>query len=239
MEDADGGTHTLIRDLPAGDRPRERLRDFGSGALSNAELLAILLRTGSSKESALAQANRLLARFGGLPGLARASFAELCAEKGLGEAKAAQLKSALEVGMRLAATAPDERPVVRSPEDIATLLLAEMSLLEQEHVRVALVDTRNRLIAIHEVYQGSVNTAQVRVSELLREAIRANAPAIILVHNHPSGDPLPSAADVRLTEAVFRSAKEMDIDLLDHLIIGGGTYISMRNLRMGFPRNGQ
>jgi DNA repair protein RadC len=141
--------------------------------------------------------------------------------------------------MRLAATAPDERPVVRSPEDIATLLLAEMSLLEQEHVRVALVDTRNRLIAIHEVYQGSVNTAPVRVSELLREAIRANAPAIILVHNHPSGDPLPSAADVRLTEAVFRSAKEMDIDLLDHLIIGAGTYISMRNLRMGFPRNGQ
>jgi DNA repair protein RadC len=230
-------THTLIRDLPAADRPRERLRDFGADALSNADLLAIVLRTGTSRESALAQATRLLARFEGLPGLSRASFAELCAERGLGEAKAAQLKSALELGMRLAASAPEERRTLRSPEEVATMLMPEMSLLEQEHVRVALVDTRNRLISIHEVYQGNVSAAQVRVAELLRDAIRANAPAMILVHNHPSGDPLPSAADVRLTEQLYASAKEMGIDVLDHVIIGGGTYVSMRNLRMGFPRD--
>ncbi|MEX2245211.1 MAG: DNA repair protein RadC [Dehalococcoidia bacterium] len=237
MNGHEGASYTLIRDLPAGDRPRERLRDFGAHALSNAELLAILLRTGSSKESALAQATRILARFEGLPGLAHAAFAELCAEKGLGEAKASQVKAALELGIRVASSSPDQRPAVASPEDIANLVLAEMSLLEQEHVRVMLVDTRNRVMGIHEAYRGSVHTTAVRIAELLREPVRANAAAMVLVHNHPSGDATPSADDIRMTKALFDAAALMGIDLLDHVVVGGGRFVSMHRLGLGFPRS--
>ena len=230
--------YTLIRDLPAAERPRERLQSAGAGALSNAELLAILLRTGGARESALAQASRLLARFEGLPGLARATFGELCREKGLGEAKAAQVKAALELGLRLASAAPDQRPVVRTPEDIANLLLGEMSLLEQEHVRVLSLDVRNRLIHTHEAYHGSVHTTMVRMAEVLREPLRANAAGLVLVHNHPSGDPTPSAADITMTKQLCEAAKLMDIDVLDHIIVAGGKWVSLRRLRMGFPDDG-
>ena len=236
MDDAHEVPYTLIRDLPASDRPRERLRDFGAGALSNPELLAILLRVGSSKESALAQATRLLSRFEGLAGLRRSSFIELCGEKGIGEAKAAQIYAALELGLRLAAAAPGDRPVLSSPDDIAGRVVAEMSVLEQEHVRVMLLDARNRLLATHEVYVGSVHTgAVVRVSELLSEAIKAKATGIALVHNHPSGDPAPSAADVQMTKNLFEAAKLMDIELVDHVVIGGGRWVSMHRLGLGFP----
>lgn len=230
--------YILIRDLPETDRPRERLRDAGASALSNAELLAILLRVGSSKESALAQATRLLSRFDGLPGMARASFGELCAEHGLGEAKAAQIKAALEMGIRVAASSPEQRPVVKSPEDLAGLMLTEMSLLDQESVRVILLDTRNHVLAIQEVYRGSVHTAQVRIAELLREAVRINAPTLVLAHNHPSGDPHPSAADVAMTRSLHEASKLMDIDLADHMILAGGKYASMRRLGLGFPKDG-
>jgi DNA repair protein RadC len=159
----------LIRDLPPSDRPRERLRDAGAAALSNAELLAILLRTGTSKESALAQATRLLAAFEGLPGLRNAPFLELCAAYGIGEAKASQIKAALEMGLRLAAFSPDSRPFVRTPDDIANLVLAEMSVLAEEQVRVMLLDARNRVLEIPTVYIGRVHTTNVRIAELLSE----------------------------------------------------------------------
>ena len=188
-------TYTLIRDLPATERPRERLRDSGPQALSNAELLAILLRVGGAGESALAQATRLLAHFGGLPGIWQASFTEMCNEKGLGEAKTAQLKAALELGMRLARTEPEARVTVRTPADLAGLLLAEMSMLQQEHVRVALLDARNHVLHIPTVYVGSPHTTHVRIGDLLSDAIRDKASSIVLVHNHPSGDPTPSSAD--------------------------------------------
>jgi DNA repair protein RadC len=228
-------TPTLIRDLPQGDRPRERLRDAGAEALSAAELLAILLRTGNAKESALAQASRLLAKFGGLTGLARASFQQLCSEHGLGEAKAAQIKAALQMGIR-AAAGDVERAVLRSPEQVAELLSAEMSLLEQEEVRVLLLDTRNRLMSMHKMYRGSVHTTHVRVAELLREAIRANAPAMIVVHNHPSGDPTPSAADLQLSKELFEAGKLMEIDVLDHMVMAGGGHSSIRALLPGLAR---
>jgi DNA repair protein RadC len=228
---------TLIRDLPLGDRPRERLRDAGAQSLSTAELLAILLRVGSAKENALAQASRLLARFGGLPDIARASFAELCGEDGIGEAKAAQIQAALELGMRLAATTSGGvRPMVRTPDDIAGLYLAEMSLLDQEQVRVVLLDSRNRVIATPMVFKGTVHTSQVRVAELLSPALRAHATAIVLLHNHPSGDPTPSAADIQITQTLFDAATLMGIELYDHIIIGGGTYASMSHLRLGMKR---
>lgn len=231
----DGRTpYTLIRDLPATERPRERLRDAGASALSNAELLAILLRTGSARQSALAQATGLLAQFEGLPGLRNAPFLELCGERGMGEAKASQIKAALELGLRLAAASPEERPAVRTPDDIADLVLAEMSVLAEERVRVMLLDVRNRVLATPTVYVGSVHTTNVRIAELLSDAVRVKAAAIVLLHNHPSGDPAPSAADVQMTKSLAAAAKLMDIDLLDHLVIGGGRYVSMRQLKLGF-----
>ncbi len=226
--------YTLIRDLPAGERPRERLRDYGPAALSNAELLAIILRTGASRESVLAVASRLLSRYEGLVGLARASFAELCGERGLGEAKAAQLKAALELGKRLSSTQPEERAVVRSPADVANLLLTEMSLLEQEHLRVVLLNTRNQVLGVPEVYRGSVNSSLVRVGELFREAVRQNCPAVVIVHNHPSGDPTPSTDDISMTRKMVEAGRLLDIEVLDHLIIGHGRYVSLKERGLGF-----
>lgn len=227
--------YARIRDLPSGDRPRERLRDAGPGSLSNQELLAILLRTGGAKESALAMASRLLGRFDGLVGLARTGFAELCAERGLGEAKAAQVQAALELGKRLVASQPQERPAVRSPEDIANLLQGDMGLLEQEQMRVVLLNIRNQVLGMPEVYKGSVHTAVVRIGELFREALRQNAPSLILVHNHPSGDPAPSAEDIAMTKQAIEAGALLDVDVLDHIILAQGRFESMKRLQLAFP----
>jgi len=224
-----------IRDLPANERPRERLRQYGPASLSNPELLAIVLRVGSGRESAIALATRLLARWGGLPGLARASFGELCAEHGMGEAKAAQVKAALELGRRLLAAAPEERPVVRSPRDVANLLMAEMALLEQEHLRGVLLNTRNHVLGVPEVYKGTVNSAQVRVADIFREAVREGCPAIVVVHNHPSGDPEPSREDVEVTRQMVMAGELLGIEVLDHLVLARSGYVSLRERGLGFP----
>lgn len=223
-----------IRDLPSTDRPRERLRDAGPGALSNQELLAILLRTGQANESALAVASRLLVRFEGLLGLARAGFAELCAERGLGEAKAAQLQAALELGRRVVAAQPEERATIRYPSDVANLLQGEMGLLDQEELRVLVLNTRNHVLATQDVYRGSVHTAMVRIAELFREALRQNAPSIILVHNHPSGDPTPSSADIDMTTRAVGAGDLLDIEVLDHIVIAHGHFVSMKEEKKGF-----
>ena len=179
----------LIRDLPAKERPRERLGDHGPAYLSNAELIAILLRTGTTAENVIALATRLLSHYGSLKGLARASFHELAEQHGMGNAKTAQLKAALELGKQLLTTSGEQRVAIQSPQDVANILMAEMALLEQEHLRVLLLNTKNQVLAISEVFQ---------------EAVRANCPAIIIVHNHPSGDPTPSAEDVRVTHSLSR-----------------------------------
>ena len=223
-----------IHEMPAGERPRERLERYGASALSNAELLAIILRVGISGQSVLNLSHALLAKYQGLMGLARASFADLCAEHGLGPAKTAQLKSALEIGRRLLIESPNARPQITSPADAANLVLLEMSMLEQEEVRVAILDTRNHVLGIRTIYVGSLNTSVVRVAELFREAIKQNAAAIIVVHNHPSGDPAPSPEDVRLTEMVVQAGKLLDIEVLDHLIIGQGRFVSLKERGLGF-----
>jgi len=190
MEGAPISEYTpMIRDLPVDLRPRERIIYTGAGSLSNAELVAIILRMGGRGENVIRMAERLLSQFGGLPGLAQASFDELCHVHGIGTAKAAQIKAALELGRRLLATAPHERPQVRSPADVANLLMLEMGLLEQEHLRAVLLDTKNVVLRVANVYAGNLNTAVVRVGEVFREAIRANCASIIVVHNHPSGAP--------------------------------------------------
>lgn len=226
--------HPKIKELPLRERPRERLRESGPASLSTSELLAIVLRTGTASENVLALAARVLVRFGGLVGLARASFGELCAERGVGEAKAAQLKAALELGRRLASSQPEDRAVVRSPQDVADLLMAEMGLLDQEQLRVVLLNTKNQVLAVPEVYRGSVNTSLVRVGEVFRDAVRENCPAIIVVHNHPSGDPTPSAEDVEITEQITQAGRLLNIDVLDHLVIGNQRYVSLRERGLGF-----
>ena len=231
---ADAQYQPTIREMPAGERPRERLEHYGPAALSNAELLAIILRVGVSGQSVLNLSQALLAKHGGLMGLARASFAELCAEHGLGPAKTTQLKAALELGRRLLVESPDARPQVTSPADAANLVLLEMSVLEKEEVRVVILDTRNRVLAIPTIYVGSLNTNVVRMAELFRDAIKHNAAAIILVHNHPSGDPTPSPEDVRLTEMLVQAGKLMDVEVLDHLIIGQGRFVSLKERGLGF-----
>ena len=226
--------HPTIKDMPVGERPRERLERYGAGSLSNAELLAILLRVGVEGESAIGLGTRLLAQFGGLAGLARASLAELRAVRGLGLAKAAQLKAAMELGKRLLLASPEERPQVRSPADVANLLMLEMSFLEQEHMRLVLLDTKNRVLGMPTIYIGSLNTSMIRVGELFREAIRQNCAAIIVVHNHPSGDPTPSPEDVLVTKQIVEAGKLLDIEVLDHLIIGQQRYVSLKERRLGF-----
>ena len=225
--------HPTIKDLPSSERPRERLLRLGPGQLADQELLAILLRTGVPSENAVAVAQRLLARFHGLDGLARASAAELCAERGLGEAKASQLLAALELGRRAAAVRPSERPVVRSPGDAANLLL-EMSHLEQEHLRVVLLNARNQVLAVRELYKGAADRATIRVGEIFREAVRYNSVALVVAHNHPSGDPAPSPEDVQVTEEIVEAGKLLGVDVLDHLVIGRGHWVSLRERRLGF-----
>jgi len=210
------------------------LEHYGAQALSNAELLAIILRTGVQGESVLHLASRLLARYGGLLGLARANFSELCAERGLGPAKATQLIAALELGRRLLIASPEERPVVRSPADAASLLMMEMSLLQQEHLRLLLLDTKNRVLGMPTVYIGSLNMSVLRVGEVFREAIRQNCAAVIVAHNHPSGDPTPSPEDVAVTERIVNAGKLLDVEVLDHLVIGQQRYVSMKERGLGF-----
>jgi DNA repair protein RadC len=225
---------TMMRDLPARERPRERLARLGEGALSTAELLAIILRTGVGGTSVMDIANRLLKIYGGLPGLARASVAELVAEHGVGEAKATQLKAALELGRRMLLASPDDRYIVRSPADVAQLLMAEMSHLEQEHFRVLYLDTRNRLLGSDTVYVGSLNASHIRVGEVFRDAIKRNCAAIIVAHNHPSGDPTPSPEDVEVTRQLVTAGDLLDIEVLDHLVIGQQRFISLRERGLGF-----
>jgi DNA repair protein RadC len=223
-----------IMDLHEADRPRERLASLGPQALSNAELIAILLRVGVRGESAVAVGQRLLNKFGGLNGLHRAPFKELMDQHGLGEAKASQIKAAIELGRRLTLESPEERPAINSPADAAALVQYEMSALEQEHLRVILLDRRNRVMETAEVYKGSVNSSQIRIGEVFKEAIRKNASAVIVIHNHPSGDPTPSPDDVAVTRAIVQAGKLLDVEVLDHLVIGQGRWISLKERGLGF-----
>lgn len=227
-------TRPTIKDLPVEERPRERLVLVGEGALSTAELLAIILRTGVGGESALDMASGLLSTYDGLTGLARASFAELRAERGLGNAKTAQLKAALELGRRMLLATPEDRLVVCSPSDVAQLLMAEMGHLDQENFRVLYLDTRNHLLGSETIYVGSLNASHIRVGEVFRDAVKRNCAAVIVAHNHPSGDPSPSPEDVEVTRQLIAAGTLLNIELLDHLVIGQQRFVSLRERGLGF-----
>jgi DNA repair protein RadC len=220
--------HIRISELPPSERPRERLKQSGAASLSNSELLAVILRTGTHAENVLGLADRMLVKFGGLPGLSRASFNELCNEHGVGQAKAAQIKAAMELGRRSASAQTEEKTVIRSPQDAASLVMSDMGALQQEHLRVMLLNSKNHLISIHEVYKGNVNASTIRTSELFHNAVRENCPAVIVIHNHPSGEPEPSNDDIIATEHMVKGGKALDIEVLDHIIIGDHKFVSLK-----------
>jgi DNA repair protein RadC len=222
-----------LRNLPQEERPRERLFKQGPAALSTTELLAILLGTGNRHESVLRLAERVLVRCGGLNGLLQTTPTELNEIHGMGQAKVAQVMAAIEIGKRLMTASPDKRPMVRTSGDAARLML-DMSHLTQEQVRVILLDTSRRVIDVVTVYIGTVSTAVLRAAEIYREAITRNAPGLILVHNHPSGDPTPSPEDVELTHRLRDAGDLLDISLLDHIIIGAQEWRSLREMGLGF-----
>lgn len=236
-DDAEPATRLAprITDLPALDRPRERLAREGAASLSSAELLAILLRVGIAGENAVRMAQRLLSDLGGLPGLHRTAYSDLCKVKGIGPAKAAQLIAAIELGRRIATSSAEERTTISSPADAANLLMYQMAAFDQEYLYVILLDTRNRVLGRPlEVYHGSLNTSLIRIGEVFREAVRINAAAVIVAHNHPSGDPSPSPEDVAVTRAVVEAGKLLDIDVLDHLVIGRYRFVSLKERGLGF-----
>lgn len=233
MVDASSG-YRAVKEWPESEQPREKLVRHGPERLGNEELLAILLRVGVTGQDVVSMSKALLVRYGGLVGLSRAPVSELAAVHGMGPAKAVSIKAALELGRRLLLEAHGERPQIRSPEDVVSILQIEMGLLEQEQLRVVLLNTKNHVLGIPTVYKGSLNTSLIRVAEVFRDAIRENCASIIVVHNHPSGDPTPSPEDVRVTRDLVAAGKLLDIDVLDHLVIGRNRYVSLRQRKLGF-----
>lgn len=219
-----------IRELLPTDQPRYRMTHQGAAALSDAELLAII--TGVPN---LEITQRLLIAAGGLRGLLALNTSELQQlVQGISAGRAAQLKAAIELGRRVALDNLLHRRQIKSPGDAADLLLLEMSHLDQEHLRTVLLDTKNRVQAICTVYIGSLNTSMIRVGEIFKEAIRRNSAALIVAHNHPSGDPTPSPEDVLVTREIVAAGKLLDVDILDHLVIGHGVWVSLKERGLGF-----
>jgi DNA repair protein RadC len=224
----------LISEIPEGERPRERFIEIGATGMSQRELLAIILRTGTQGMGVLHIADTLLKQFGGLAGLARADLRDLQGVHGVGKVKAIEIKTALELGKRMAMSNRDERLIIKTPADAAQILMLQMGMLEQEEIRTLLLDTRNGVIGSNMIYRGSLNSASLRTAEIFKDAIRGNAASIVFSHNHPSGDPSPSSEDIRVTKLLVEAGKLLDIEVLDHIIVGQNRYISLKERGLGF-----
>ena len=221
------------------ERSKDRLSQYGPKHLTTTELVAILLWSGLDGEDVFFLASRLLSRLGGLGGLGRTTFADLCDEisagAGMREAKACQLLAALELGRRFVSLAPASEVMINSPEDVVNLVGSDLAGLDQEHLQTVLLNTQNQVLSIQEIYVGNVNSSVVRPVEVFRPAIRENAPSIIVVHNHPSGDPTPSPEDVLITNSLVAAGQVLGIALLDHVIIGGDQqFVSLKQQGLGF-----
>jgi DNA repair protein RadC len=228
---------SLIRDMPAHERPRERLAERGADNLKDDELIAILLRTGMKGTSAVEVARQLLKKFdSSLENLARADLEELRQVKGVGRDKAIALKAAFTLARRMAEQLRRESPVLDNPEAVVAMLREESRLKNVETLQVLLLNTRRRLIRVHEIADGTLDTILVHPREVFKSAIAANAAAVVLVHNHPSGDPTPSEADIKITRDLIRAGQLLKIEVLDHVIMGRATserkkdYASLREL---------
>ncbi|MDX8359415.1 RadC family protein [Cytobacillus sp. IB215316] len=221
-------SEVMIRDFPKDERPRERLITEGPNCLSNHELLAIILRTGTKNESVLQLSNRLLTHFEGLRLLKDASIEEITEIKGIGVAKAVQIMASVELGMRIGRLQFEERYVIKSPRDAASYVMDDMRFLTQEHFVVLYLNTKNQVMHRQTVFIGSLNASIVHPREVFKEAFRRSAASIICSHNHPSGDPAPSREDIEVTKRLSECSKIIGIDLLDHIIIGDNKFVSLK-----------
>lgn len=220
-----------IKDLPKEERPRERMQRYGAQMLSDAELLAVLIRTGTPSESALVLSQRILKGNGAKSGLrfvADSSIEELSEIRGIGIAKSVQIKAAVELGRRISSYSSHNPTAINTPVDVKNLLMEEMRFLEKEHFKVILLNIKNQVISVEDISVGSLNSSIVHPREVFKPAIRRSSAAIILVHNHPSGDPTPSREDVDITRRLAEAGKILGIEVVDHVIIGNGSYISFR-----------
>ena len=218
-----------IHDLPISERPRERLQKFGAEVLSVQEILALILGRGIAGESVIVTAQRLLSRFGNLKGLASASIEELSQVRGIGIAKASQIKAAFELANRIENySEPDKKAVVKTPEDAVSLVAGRLKGKKREHFLALMLDTRSQVIKVCEVSVGSLDTSIVHPREAFKEAIAASAASVIFVHNHPSGNPEASDDDIELTKRLTRAGEIIGIEVLDHIIIGGRDYLSLK-----------
>ncbi len=218
----------VIRDLPVGERPRERMEQYGPEALSTAELLAIILRVGSRGESAVRLAERLLSEFGGLPGIARARQQELSALSGIGLAKSAQVKAAFELGKRLSTSADGAKPVVSEAKAAATLVMEDLRYRQQECLAAIFLDARNQVIRVHVLTVGTLTGSPAHPRVVFKEALAHGSASLIVCHNHPSGDPTPSKEDIALTARLVKAGELLGIPVLDHIIIGSGRFVSLK-----------
>ncbi|MEH7273199.1 RadC family protein [Neobacillus vireti] len=218
----------MIRDFPQDERPRERFIQNGPESLSNHELIAILLRTGTKDESVLQLSNRLLTNFEGLRLLKAATLEEMTQIKGIGQAKAIQILAAVEIGRRIANLNYTDRYVIRSPEDGANYVMNDMRFLSQEHFVCLYLNTKNQVLHKQTIFIGSLNASIVHPREVFREALKRSAASIICLHNHPSGDPAPSREDIEVTKRLVECGKMIGIDVLDHLIIGENKFVSLK-----------
>ncbi|WKV08752.1 DNA repair protein RadC [Thermoanaerobacterium sp. CMT5567-10] len=217
-----------IKDLPEDDRPRERLIKYGPSVLSNAELMAIIIGTGNRDESAIMLSQRLLSEGNGLKYLLDTGVERLSEIKGIGLAKAAKIKAAIELGRRLALAGYSDGYIIKKPDDVISLLMDEMRYLNKEYFKVVMLNVKNKVIAVDTVSIGSLNTSIVHPREVFKAAIERSASSIIMVHNHPSGDPTPSREDIEVSDRIFKSGNLLGIKVLDHIIIGDGIGISLK-----------
>lgn len=221
-----------VREMPENDRPRERLARVGAEALRDGELLGILFRTGTTKVGAVALADRVLAHFGSLRKLARASLEEIQQVSGIGPVKAVEIKAAMELGKRLATLSDPHRPRIRSAADVADHMMVRFREYETEHFKSLLLNTKNEVLKVVDVSSGSINGTLAAPDDVFRQAVREGATAVIVAHNHPSGDPEPSRADVDLTKRLVQAGDILGIALLDHVVFGDGRYVSLKERQL-------
>ncbi len=217
-----------IKELPEEERPREKLLKYGEKSLSNAELLALIISTGNRRRTAVELSQDILNYFGGLKSLNNLSIEEITQINGIGLAKASQLKAIVELGKRLTRLGNEDKKVVKSPQDVASLLMPELRFLTQEVFKLVLLDVKNQVIAVPQISKGGLSSSIVHPREVFKEAIRRSSAAIVLVHNHPSGIPAPSQDDIKITGRLIETGEIVGIDVLDHIIIGDGIYKSMK-----------
>jgi DNA repair protein RadC len=229
MEELKMEKNIMMKDVPHEDRPRERLIREGASSLSNQELLAILLHSGTRNESVMQLAERLVSRFDGLDLLKEASIEELKQVKGIGTAKAVQLLAGFEIGQRMARMVHDSRYAIRSPEDGAEYVMEEMRSLKQEHFVTLFLNTKNQVLHKRTIFVGSLNASIVHPREVFKEAVRQSAASIICFHNHPSGDPTPSREDIDVTKRLASCGKMLGVDVLDHIVIGDRRFVSLKH----------